>query len=218
MSNLKQDKTWTSAPTGLTVTLARRQNGGTAANESHFERGIFSSEAAAIMGLDPTRSMLDIWHEKQGLLTQIQTPSDLHGQSSWQSLLSPLVATVYAKRTGNPIKQVSKTVRHPEFPWMGAAIRWEVQSPEVGLLQCLQVTSLDLPLWQGGAPEHVRFDLMHLLAVTGQRVVDLAVLEEGRSVRIHRIQRDDTLIERLIEAEARFWGYVERGQVPAKGD
>lgn len=215
MGNLNKDNTWTPAPTGLTVTLDRHQERETAANEPHFERAIYSSEAAAIMGLDPKRSMLDIWHEKQGLLTQIPTPSDQHGQCSWQHLLEPLVAAVYGKRTGNRIKRISRTVRHPEYPWLGAAIRWEVQSPEVGLLHCLQVASEDLPMWQGGVPEHVRVDLMHLLAVTGQQAVDLAVLEGGKSVRIHRIQRDEALIERLIEAEARFWGYVERGQVPS---
>ncbi len=213
MRNLNPDNTWTPAPTGLTVTLARHQDSETAANEPHFERGIYSSEAAAIMGKDPQRSMLDIWHEKQGLLTQLQTPADQHDQCSWQ-LIEPLVALVYSKRTGNPVKRVSKTVRSSEHPWMGAAIRWEVQSSEVRLLHCLQVASEDLPQWQGGVPEHVKLDLMHLLAVTGQQVADLAVLTGGRSVQLFRIERDEVLIERLIEAEARFWGYVERGQVP----
>ncbi len=215
MRNLNPDNAWSLASTDLTVTLAGRQDSDAAVNEPHFERGIYSSEAAAIMGLDPKRSMLDIWHEKQGLLTQIQPASDQHGQCSWQHLIEPLVAKVYCQRTGNPVKRVSKTVRHPAYPWMGAAIRWEVQSPEVGLLHCLQVSSQDLPLWQDGIPEHARADAMHLLAVTCQQAVDLAVLEGGKCVRIHRIQRDEALIERMIETQARFWGHVERGQVPA---
>lgn len=213
MRNLNPDNTWTPAPTGLTFTLRRHQDSDAAANEPHFERGIYSSEVAAIMGLDPKRSVLDIWHEKQGLLTQVQRPAGQHGQCSWD-LIEPLVALVYSKRTGNPVKRVSKTVRSSEHPWMGAAIRWEVQSSEVGLLHCLQVALEDLPLWQGGVPEYVKVDLMHLLAVTGQQVVDLAVLAGGRSVQLFRVERDEVLIDRLIEAEARFWGYVERGQAP----
>lgn len=213
MRNLNPDNTWTPAPTGLTFTLRRHQDSDAAANEPHFERGIYSSEVAAIMGLDPKRSVLDIWHEKQGLLTQVQRPAGQHGQCSWD-LIEPLVALVYSKRTGNPVKRVSKTVRSSEHPWMGAAIRWEVQSSEVGLLHCLQVALEDLPLWQGGVPEYVKVDLMHLLAVTGQQVVDLAVLAGGRSVQLFRVERDEVLIDRLIEAEARFWDYVERGQAP----
>lgn len=214
MRNLNPDNAWSLASTDLTVTLAGRQDSDAAVNEPHFERGIYSSEAAAIMGKDPHRSMLDVWHEKQGLLTQLHTPADQHGQRSWH-LIEPLVALVYSKRTGNPVNRVSKTVRSFEHPWMGAAIRWEVQSSEVRLLHCLQVASENLSLWQGGVPEHVKLDLMHLLAATGQRAVDLAVLAGGRSVQLFRIERDEVLIERLIEAEAQFWGYVERGRVPA---
>lgn len=215
MGNLKQDNTSSLVPTGLTVTSASREDG-LAANESRFQPGIDSSEAAAILGLDPVRTSLDIWHQKRGLLTQPEVGLDQdEGRVSWQFILEPLVAAVYSKRTGNPIKRVSKTQRHPAYPWMGAAIRWEVGSPEVQLLHCLRVHSKDIPLWQKGVPEHVRIDLLHLLAVSGKQAVDLAVLEGGKSVRILRVERDEALIERLIEAEAQFWGYVERGRVPA---
>ncbi len=214
MGNLNQDNILSLLPTGQTVTSARQE--GLAANESKFQQGIDSSEAAAILGLDPVRTSLDIWHKKSGLLTQPDVPLDQdEGRVSWQFLLEPLVAAVYSKRTGNPIKRVSKTQRHPAYPWMGAAIRWEVGSPEVQLLHCVQVHSHDMPRWQRGVPEHVHVDLQHLLAVTGQQAVDVAVLESGKSVRILRVERDEALIERLIGAEAQFWGYVERGRVPA---
>ena len=215
MGNLKQDNTLSLVPTGLTVTSERREDR-LAANESRFESGIDSSEAAAILGLDPVRTSLDIWHEKRGLLTQPEVPLDQdEGRVSWQFILEPLVAAVYSKRTGNPIKRVSKTMRHPAYPWMGAAVRWEVGLPEVQLLHCLQVHAREMYLWQKGVPEHSFVDLQHLLVVTGQRAVDVVVLEGGKSVRILRVERDGVLIERLIEAEAQFWGYVERGRVPA---
>lgn len=214
MGNLKQHNTLSLVSTGLTVTSARHEEG-LAANESKFQPGIDSSEAAAILGLDPVRTSLDIWHEKRGLLTQPEVRLDQdEGRVSWQFILEPLVAAVYSKRTGNPIKRVSKTLRHPAYPWMGAAIRWEVGSPEVQLLHCLQVPPRDMPQWQKGVPEHLHIDLQHLLAVTGQLAVDVAVLDGGKAV-ILRVERDEALIERLIEAEAQFWGYVERGRVPA---
>ncbi|MES2363299.1 MAG: YqaJ viral recombinase family protein [Pseudomonadota bacterium] len=213
MSNLKQDNIWSPAPAGLTIATPSRHGSGPAANEPRFERGIDRSEAVAILGVDPSRTSLDLWHEKQGLLIQPRKDPEPEETGIWPFMLEPLVATVYAKRTGHLVKRVSKTLRHPAYPWMGAAIRWEVESPEVGLLHCLQVGAKDMPLWEHGIPEPVRVDLMHLLAVTGQQAVDLAVLQGGRSVRVLRICRDEALIERVIEAEARFWGYVERGQM-----
>ncbi len=215
MGNLTKENICATASTGLTIPAARCVEAEPAANEHRFERGIDSSEAAAIIGMDPRRNALDIWHEKQGLLTQPPVPLDQEeSRVSWKFILEPLVAAVYSKRTGNPVKRVCKTIRHAAHTFMGAAIRWEVQAPDVGLLHCLQVPVLDMALWNQGVPDHVRIDLMHLLAVTGQRAVDLAVLEGGKSVRILRIERDEALIERLIEAEACFWGYVERGNLP----
>jgi predicted phage-related endonuclease len=40
------------------------------------------------------------------------------------------------------------------------------------------------------------------------------VLVCGQEIRIHRIERDDELIARLIELERRFWHYVETDTPP----
>jgi len=36
----------------------------------------------------------------------------------------------------------------------------------------------------------------------------------GQEIRVHRIELDDELIERLIELERRFWQYVETDTAP----
>ncbi len=179
-----------------------------------LNNSIGSSEAAAVMGRDPQCSPLDLWHQKMGLLSQPQavTPED-DCKISW-TVIEPLVAAVYAKRTGQRVCRVNKVYQHVQYPWMGAAIRWEVASDEVRHLHCLQVPHEAVCQWAAGVPEHTRIDAMHMLAVTGAQAVDIAALMGGRSVQIFRIERDETLIERLIEAEARFWGYVERKRPP----
>lgn len=55
---------------------------------------------------------------------------------------------------------------------------------------------------------------MHQLAVTGKQAADVAVLICGQELQIHRIERDEDLIARLIALEQQFWGYVERDQEP----
>ncbi|MES2400218.1 MAG: YqaJ viral recombinase family protein [Pseudomonadota bacterium] len=177
--------------------------------------GIGSSEAAAVMGLDVQCSPLDLWHKKMGLLTQPQVPPEKDDcKVSWEFILEPLVAAVYSKRTGHRIRRVQKTLQHPQCPWMGAAIRWEVASSYVRHLHCVQVPEHELSGWKTGVPEAVRVDAMHLLAVTGGQAVDIAALIGGRTVQIFRIERDEKLIERLTQAESVFWGYVERRQPP----
>ncbi|MDE2422430.1 MAG: hypothetical protein KGO49_14775 [Gammaproteobacteria bacterium] len=60
--------------------------------------------------------------------------------------------------------------------------------------------------------------VQHQMAVTGKSVVDVCVLICGQEIRIYRIERDDELIDRLIELERRFWHYVEQDiQPPVDG-
>lgn len=55
---------------------------------------------------------------------------------------------------------------------------------------------------------------MHQLAVTGKQAADVAVLICGQELQVHRIERDDALIERLMALERQFWRYVELDQAP----
>lgn len=55
---------------------------------------------------------------------------------------------------------------------------------------------------------------MHQLAVTGKRAADVAVLLGGQTLEIHRIERDEQMIARLIELERTFWRYVETDTPP----
>jgi predicted phage-related endonuclease len=63
-------------------------------------------------------------------------------------------------------------------------------------------------------PEYVQCQVQHQLAVTGKAAADVCVLVCGQEIRVHRIHRDDELIERLIELERAFWHYVETDTPP----
>ena len=56
--------------------------------------------------------------------------------------------------------------------------------------------------------------MQHQLAVTGKQAAHVAVLLSGQALEVHRIERDDALIGRLIELEARFWQFVESDTPP----
>jgi len=56
--------------------------------------------------------------------------------------------------------------------------------------------------------------VMHQLAVTGKQAADVAVLLGGQTLEIHRIERDEQMIARLIELERQFWHYVETDTPP----
>lgn len=181
------------------------------------KKGIGSSDAAAAVGLNPYCSALELWMIKTGrqhLLPQ-DDPQDESSPMYWGNLLEPVVAAHYTKRTGNRVRKVNAVLQHPDHPWMLANIDREVMgSDSVQILECKTAGLYGSRLWRNGVPEYVQLQVMHQLAVTGKQAADVAVLICGQELQIHRIHRDDNMIEQLIALERRFWDLVETDQQP----
>lgn len=179
--------------------------------------GIGSSDAAAAVGLNPYKSQLTLWLEKTGRDANVPKP-DPNDESSpmyWGTLLEPIVAAHYTKRTGNRVRKVNAVLQHPAHPWMLANLDREVMGAgDVQILECKTAGLNGARLWLEGVPEYVQLQVMHQLAVTGKKTADVAVLICGQELRVYRIERDEVMIARLIELERRFWRHVEHDEAP----
>lgn len=181
--------------------------------------GIGSSDAAAAVGLNPYKSPLELWLEKTGRdagLPKID-PHDETSPTYWGNILEPIVASHYTRRTGFRVRKINAVLQHPDLDkaWMLANIDREVMgTPEVQILECKTAGINGARLWKEGVPEYVQLQVQHQLAVTGKCTADVAVLLGGQQLEIHRIERDEVLIERLIALEQAFWRYVEADTPP----
>jgi putative phage-type endonuclease len=187
------------------------------------QTGIGSSDAAAAVGLNPYKSQLELWMEKTGRLVHAaqsdglaeQPDDDDNSPLFWGTVLEPIVAEHYAKRTGFKVRRVNAVLQHPTHAWMLANLDREVVgSDEVQVLECKTAGINGARLWKNGVPEYVQLQVMHQLAVTGQQAADVAVLVGGHELRIFRLERDEALIERLIQLEAEFWRHVTEDTPP----
>lgn len=180
--------------------------------------GIGSSDAAAALGLNPYKSQLELWMEKTGRQAPTTEPEGEDKLSSplhWGQILEPIVADHYAQHTGHRVQRVNAILQHVEHPWMLANLDREiVGSDQVQILECKTTGIHGARLWKRGVPEYVQLQVMHQLAVTGQQSADVAVLLGGHELQIHRIERDEEMIEQMIALERRFWDYVESDTPP----
>ncbi|GAB2533599.1 YqaJ viral recombinase family nuclease [Simplicispira piscis] len=179
--------------------------------------GIGSSDAAAAVGLHPYKSQLQLWMEKTGRDAGLPVvdPNDDQSPLYWGTLLEPIVAAHYTRRTGNRVRRVNAVLQHPEHSWMLANLDREVMgTPEVQILECKTAGIHGSRLWRDGVPEYVQLQVMHQLAVTGKQAADVAVLMGGQELQVFRIERDAEMMTQLIQLEQQFWGYVERDQEP----
>jgi putative phage-type endonuclease len=182
------------------------------------KRGIGSSDAAAAVGLNPYKSQLELWLEKTGQDADLPKP-DANDETSplyWGTLLEPIVAAHYTKRSGNRVRRVNAVLQHSTEPWMLANIDREVVGvDDVQILECKTAGLNGARLWKDGVPEYVQLQVLHQLAVTGKRAADVAVLICGQELRVHRIERDEEAIANLIALERAFWETVQAGTPPA---
>ncbi|MDW9232102.1 putative phage-type endonuclease domain protein [Burkholderia cepacia] len=179
--------------------------------------GIGGSDAAAAVGLNPYMSPLELWLDKTGRADGLPgpDPDDTSSPTYWGTLLEPIVAASYTKQTGNRVRRINAVLRHPTIPFMLANLDREIVGiPDVQILECKTAGEFGARLWREGVPEYVQIQVQHQLAVTGKSAADVAVLICGQALEIHRIERDDGLIARLIELEACFWQFVESDTPP----
>lgn len=90
--------------------------------------GIGGSDVAAILGISPFRTARDLYYDKLNIVT-----SDDEGNwvaMEMGNLLEPLVARIFAKKTGLKIYQRKCMFQHPHYPWMLADLDYLVELPD----------------------------------------------------------------------------------------
>ena len=177
-------------------------------------QGIGGSDAGAIAGLNPWKSPVDVYLEKTGEAPEVEQNEAMY----WGTLLEDTIARAYAEKTGHKIQRRTKTLRHPEMPWMLAhldrVILGDRRGPGV-----LEIKTAGRPDGWGEPgtdeiPDYYMAQVAHYMAVTGYAWARLAVLIGGRDFRVYDIPRDDDLIDALIEIERRFWQEHVEPRVP----
>jgi predicted phage-related endonuclease len=135
----------------------------------------------------------------------------------WGTLLEPIVAAHYTRRTGNRVRKINAVLQHPDpdKAWMLANIDREVVgTDDVQILECKTAGEFGSRLWKDGVPDYVQCQVQHQLAVTGKTAADVAVLICGQELRICRIERDEALIRNMVDLEREFWHYVKTDTPP----
>ena len=185
------------------------------------KQGLGSSDAATALGLNPYQSPLSLWLDK----TQAETSSDIDPEDDSQptyggTVLEPIVATHYSKRTGNKVRRVNAVLQHPDPDkhFMLANLDYSVVGDaDVQILECKTAGEYGAKLWRDGVPLYVLCQVQHQLAVTGKKAAHICVLICGHETRIFKVTRSESVIQHIINAERYFWECVEK-DIPPEAD
>ena len=186
------------------------------------KQGIGSSDAAAACGIHPYLSMLELWMIKTGRMSSDIDASNNNGIEGysplyWGNTLEPMVAKYYQEHTGNKVRRVNAILQHPDpdKAFMLANLDYAITgSDEVQILECKTAGEHGAKLWKHGVPLYVTCQVQHQLAVTGKQAAHICVLLCGHEAKIYKVERDERLIESIMEHERLFWQYVETDTPP----
>jgi len=167
---------------------------------------IGGSDAAAIFGVSPYRTAIELWLEKTG---QTELGSDTPSEpAEWGNILEDVVAKEYSRRMGLRIARVNQTRQHGTHAWMRANLdRRIVGKPEI--IEIKTVRGLgDEP-----RPDHL-LQVRHYMAVTDTERAHLVYLIAGQRLQSFIIERDPEAEAELIRLESAFWQCVETRTPP----
>lgn len=188
------------------------------ANMDHLEwlrlrqKGIGGSDAAAIAGLNKYKSPVQVYYEK---VEDIKVESEQSEAAYFGHVLEDIVAKEFARRTGKKIRKRNAILQHPEYPFMLANVDRLIVGEDAGL-ECKTASEYLKNEWVEGEkiPDQYFIQCQHYMAVTGRSKWYIAVLIGGNKFRWDVIERDEEIINYLIEIETDFWQRVIEKRPP----
>ena len=163
--------------------------------------GIGGSDSSVIMGVNPWKSLFDLWMEKTGEFVQDISSERMY----WGNVLEDVVAKEFMIRRGKKVRRKNAILQHPEYEWMLGNLD-RVVIGEKALLECKTTSAFNN--WDE-VPDYYYAQVQHYMAVTGYEKAYLAVLIGGQEYKDFVIPRNQPYIDGLIEAEKEFWQMVQ---------
>ncbi len=169
--------------------------------------GIGGSDVAAILGLDRYRTPSQVYMEKIGAVTPLDvvTPDQERGIAFEQ-----IAAEKFENTTGTLLNRAEGRFQHPAYPFMlanvdriveGRPIVAEIKCPSLGMFSRIK---------REGLPDSWLLQMQHYMAVLAFDFAIIVIFCADRMELIHfTVERDQALIDNMIEKEREFWTLVE---------
>jgi putative phage-type endonuclease len=179
------------------------------------------TDLAAICGLNPYRTALDVYLDK----TSNDISENTNAAMRWGSLLEDVVAKAYKEHigTGKEVWESDHPIRHTEHRFLAANIdRWVGKRKDIReyVLECKTAGFTKAKEWGDSGtdqiPESYLVQVAYYSAICNVPKVDIAVLIGGQDFRIYTYNKNKDLEDKIIKIGVNFWhNHIEK-RIPPK--
>lgn len=166
------------------------------------KKGIGGSDAGSICGLNPYATAISVFQDK----TQLQTEEKEDNEAMRQGRdLEEYVAKRFTEETGKKVRRANAIFYQEENPFMLANVDRLIVGENAGL-ECKTASAYSADKWKDGhIPESYEIQCHHYMAVTGADAWYIACIVLGKEFIWHKIERDEEVIQMLMQIESDFW-------------
>lgn len=164
--------------------------------------GIGSSDAGAVLGVNPYRTADDVLQDKLG------KPGFKGNEAThWGNVMEPILRKEYEKRTGHKVKTRAKAFRMRLWPYIIAHVDGIIKADDMpgdGVLElkCMRYPPKDMK-------KHYHYcQLQHGLLVTGLKWGVIAPLFGGNEFKVFEYERDEDYLKEMLQVYEKFWARV----------
>jgi putative phage-type endonuclease len=173
------------------------------------------TDLAAICGLNPYRTALDVYLDK----TSDDISEETNAAMRWGTLLEDVVAKAYSEDTGYDVEIEPNTIYYPQYSFLAANIdRWVGNKKFV--LECKTAGFTKVKEWGDSGtdqiPESYLVQVAYYGAICDVPKVDIAVLIGGQDFRIYTYNRNKDLEDKIIKIGVNFWHNHIKKRIPPK--
>ena len=174
-----------------------------------------ASDAAAALGLSPYKSPFELYCEKKGLVAKFTG----NAATRLGQRMEPVVLAEYETITGRELHRPVPLLISKEFPFIGATPD-SLMDGDGGI----QPVEAKTTTWRRAEefgeegtdeiPTDYVLQTQQQMLVVGASKCDVAVLLDGRTLKLYTVHRHEKLIESIIKAERELWERIQNNDPP----
>lgn len=176
----------------------------------HNEK-IGSSKIAAICGLNPWYTPLQVWMEMTGR----QKPFQGNDITWLGTKMQPIIGELFSRKSGLEVKELDQVFVHPEFDFLISSPDFE--TGDGGLAETKNTGLYSKALWEDGAPDSAQLQLQLQLEVLGKPHGYCVALIGGNpnDLKYSRFERSPEIFQQILKRAKEFLKFVKADTPPA---
>lgn len=166
-------------------------------------QGIGGSDVSIIAGINKFKSVFQLWLEKTGAIEPEEGDSEY---THFGTVLEPVVRKEFMERTGIKVRAKNCIMQHDEYPFMICNLDGVIyENGELCIFEAKTASAYKEKEWQDNVPPEYQLQIQHYMAITGAKKTYIAALIGGNKFVYHVVERDEEVIELIIQLEKKFW-------------